>query len=30
MEFAAERQTPLHYGVAKIEADRRTLERFRQ
>jgi len=30
MEFIAERQAPLHYGVAELEADRRTLERFRQ
>jgi predicted HTH domain antitoxin len=30
MEFAGQRQVPLHYGTAELEADRRTLERFRQ
>src|SRR5258706_16474084 len=30
MEFAGQRQVSLHYGTAELEADRRTLERFRQ
>jgi predicted HTH domain antitoxin len=28
MEFAAQRSVPLHYGVAELEEDRRTLERL--
>ena len=30
MEFAGQRQVPLHYGVAELEEDRRTMERFKQ
>jgi predicted HTH domain antitoxin len=30
IEFAGKRQVPLHYGTAELEADRKTLERFRQ
>jgi len=28
MEFAGQRQAPLHYGTAELEADRQTLRRF--
>ena len=28
MEFAAQHEVPLHYGVAELEEDRRTLERL--
>jgi predicted HTH domain antitoxin len=28
MEFAAQHKVPLHYGVADLEEDRRTLERL--
>ena len=28
MEFAAQHNVPLHYGVAELEEDRRTLERL--
>jgi predicted HTH domain antitoxin len=30
MEFAGQREVPLHYGTADLEADRRTMQRFRQ
>lgn len=29
MEFAAEHEVPLHYGVAELEEDRRTLAKLR-
>ena len=29
MEFAAEHEVPLHYGVAELEEDRRTLVKLR-
>ena len=29
MEFAAEREVPLHYGIAELEEDRRTLAKLR-
>lgn len=29
MEFAAEHEAPLHYGVAELEDDRRTLAKLR-
>jgi predicted HTH domain antitoxin len=29
MEFAAEHEVPLHYGIAELEEDRRTLARLR-
>lgn len=28
MQFAAEHQVPLHYGIADLEEDRRTIERL--
>ena len=28
MEFAGQRQVPLHYGTAELEADRNTLQRL--
>lgn len=28
MEFAAQRNVPLHYGLQELEEDRRTLERL--
>jgi hypothetical protein len=28
MEFAAQHNVPLHYGVGELEEDRRTLERL--
>jgi predicted HTH domain antitoxin len=28
MQFAGEHQVPLHYGVAELEEDRRTIERL--
>ena len=30
MEFAGQRQVPLHYGTPDLEADRQTLRRFEQ
>ena len=30
LEFAGQRQVPLHYGVAELEEDRVTMQRFRQ
>ena len=30
MEFAAQREVPLHYGVGELEEDRQTLRRFQQ
>jgi predicted HTH domain antitoxin len=30
MEFAGQRQVPLHYGSSDLEADRETLRRLRQ
>jgi hypothetical protein len=30
MEFAGQRQVPLHYGAVELEADRQTLERFQR
>lgn len=30
MEFAGQRQVALHYGVAELEEDRRTMERLKQ
>ena len=29
MEFAAEHEVPLHYGIAELEEDRRTLAKLR-
>jgi predicted HTH domain antitoxin len=29
MEYAAEHRAPLHYGVAELEEDRRTLDKLR-
>ena len=29
MEFAAEHEVPLHYGIADLEEDRRTLAKLR-
>lgn len=29
MEFAAEHEAPLHYGIAELEDDRRTLAKLR-
>jgi predicted HTH domain antitoxin len=29
MEFAAEHEVPLHYGIAELEEDRRTLTKLR-
>ena len=28
MEFAGQREVPLHYGIAELEADRETLKRL--
>ena len=28
MEFAGQRDVPLHYGIAELEADRETLKRL--
>ena len=30
MEFAGQRQVPLHYGTAELEADRTTLKRLQR
>ena len=30
MEFAGQRQVPLHYGASELEADRQTMQRFRK
>jgi predicted HTH domain antitoxin len=30
MEFAGQRQVPLHYSTAELEADRQTMQRFRK
>jgi predicted HTH domain antitoxin len=30
MEFAGQRQVPLHYGASELEADRQTLQRLRR
>ena len=30
MEFAGQRQVPLHYGVEELEEDRRTMQRFQR
>jgi predicted HTH domain antitoxin len=30
MEFAGQREAPLHYGTAELEEDRRTLQRIRR
>ena len=30
MEFAGQRDVPLHYGVAELDEDRRTMQRLRQ
>ena len=30
MEFAGQRQVPLHYGTSELEADRQTLQRFQK
>ena len=30
MEFASQRQVPLHYGAAELDEDRRTFERLRR
>jgi predicted HTH domain antitoxin len=29
MEYAAEHEVPLHYGIAELEEDRRTLAKLR-
>jgi len=29
MEFAAEHEVPMHYGIAELEEDRRTLAKLR-
>ena len=29
MEFAAEHEAPLHYGIAELEEDRRTMAKLR-
>jgi predicted HTH domain antitoxin len=29
MEYAAEHEVPLHYGIAELEEDRRTLSKLR-
>jgi predicted HTH domain antitoxin len=30
MEFAGQRQGPLHYGALELEADRQTMQRFQK
>jgi predicted HTH domain antitoxin len=30
MEFAGQRQVPLHYSTAELEADRQTMQRFQK
>jgi predicted HTH domain antitoxin len=30
LDFAGQRQVPLHYGVAELEEDRAAMQRFRQ
>lgn len=30
MEFAGQRQVPLHYGTSELEADRQTMQRFQK
>lgn len=30
MEFAGQRQVPLHYGTSELEADRETMQRTRK
>ncbi len=30
MEFAGQREVPLHYGMAELEADRTTLKHFQR
>jgi predicted HTH domain antitoxin len=30
MEFAGQREVPLHYGAGELEEDRRTLQRFQR
>jgi predicted HTH domain antitoxin len=30
MAYAGQRQVPLHYGTAELEADRQTLQRFQR
>jgi hypothetical protein len=30
MEFAGQRQVPLHYGMSELEADRQTMLRFQK
>jgi predicted HTH domain antitoxin len=30
MEFAGQREVPMHYGVAELDEDRRTMQRLRQ
>ena len=30
MEFAGQRQVPLHYGASELEADRQTMQRFQK
>ena len=30
MEFAGQRQVPLHYSASDLEADRQTMQRFQK
>ena len=30
MEFAGQRQVPLHYGTSELETDRQTMQRFQK
>jgi predicted HTH domain antitoxin len=30
LEFAGQRQAPLHYGTVELEADRQTMQRFQK